>query len=175
MPRSRIVRRFWPSDKVNIILDTFQGCYKPKLRFFAGLYFLFRILIFVNYVARASILQQYIVQQLLCCGMIALLAIFQPYRRQLFNYVDTLFFFFQSCHPQLAEFVYTDAKYNQPRPAFPRGSLHRSVHLDISTPNVHDFIPHMVLYHPSKVQGVSDGLLRTMVPIEAARLLGSSR
>ena len=86
------IRRYWPADKINILLDTFQGCYKPRMRFFAAVYFMFRIAIFVTLATSENSLQLYTIQQVLCCTVIAFLAILQPYRKNFFNYIDTLMF-----------------------------------------------------------------------------------
>ena len=89
--RIHCLRRVWPIDKVNIVLDTFHGCYKPNMGFFAGLYFFFRLAIFVTR-GLTGTLVQYTIQQILCSIMIALVAIFHPYKNSLFNYVDILIF-----------------------------------------------------------------------------------
>lgn len=89
--RVHCLRRVWPTDKVNIILDTFHGCYKPNMGFFAGLYFIFRLAIFATS-AFVSPSLQFAIQQILCSIVIALLAIFQPYNNRCFNYVDILIF-----------------------------------------------------------------------------------
>ena len=86
------IRRHWPADKVNILLDTFQGCYKPRMRFFAGVYFIFRIAVLVTLATSENLLQLYTIQQVLCCTVIALLSLLQPYRKNFFNYIDTLTF-----------------------------------------------------------------------------------
>ena len=118
VPRVSCLRRYWPSIKVNIVLDAFQGCYKPHTRFFAGLYFLFRVAVLANYVATVSLFQQYMIQQVLVTIMIALLAIFQPYRRQLFNYVDTLIFVNMAIMNSLNLFIYISSELN-PQAPFP--------------------------------------------------------
>ena len=89
--RIHCLRRVWPIDKVNIVLDTFHGCYKPNMGFFAGLYFFFRLAIFVTG-GLTETLVQYTIQQILCSIMIALVAVFHPYKNSLFNYVDIFIF-----------------------------------------------------------------------------------
>ena len=86
--------RHYPADKVQILLDTFQGCYKNKMRFFSGLYFLFRLVINTAYLTTNSWLGQYFVQQMACAAMITLLIICQPYNKEnkIFNTIDTLIF-----------------------------------------------------------------------------------
>ena len=86
--------RFYPATKVHVLLDTFQGCFKIKYRFFAGLYFLFRLVININIMLTESWLQQYIVQQAACVIMVMLIAICQPYNKEndIFNRVDAFIF-----------------------------------------------------------------------------------
>ena len=117
VPRVSCLRRYWPSIKVNIVLDAFQGCYKPHTRFFAGLYFLFRVAALVNYATTSYLFQQYIVQQILATVMVALLVIFQPYRRQLFNYVDTLIFLNMAVLNALSTFILVSSETNPQAPS----------------------------------------------------------
>ena len=86
--------RMYPSTKVHVLLDTFQGCFKIKYRFFAGLYFVFRLVINFNIMLNESWLQQYIVQQAACVIMVMLIAICQPYNKEndIFNRVDAFIF-----------------------------------------------------------------------------------
>ncbi len=86
--------RFYPADKVQILLDTFQGCYKNKMRFFAGLYFVFRLVINTSYIFTHDWFDQFLIQQIACCIMVALLAICQPYNDnyKIFNTIDILIF-----------------------------------------------------------------------------------
>ena len=86
--------RYYPADKVQIFLDTFQGCYKNKMRFFAGLYFIFRLIINTSYIGTHNWFDQFAVQQVACAVMVALLAICQPYNdeNKIFNIVDILIF-----------------------------------------------------------------------------------
>ena len=88
------LRRFYPSLKIKIILDSFQGCYKDNMRFFAGVYFLFRLAINVCYILTDTWLQQFTVQQILCVLLVLLVALCRPYKKELniFNYVDLLIF-----------------------------------------------------------------------------------
>ena len=85
---------YYPAGKVHVFLDTFQGCFRHNFRFFAGLYFLFRLTISVNFILSRTLLQQYIVQQIACIVMVILVAICQPYNKKnnFFNYVDLLIF-----------------------------------------------------------------------------------
>ena len=78
--------------KIHIFLDHFQGCYKPNMRFFAGLYFLFRFFVIASRLFCYTLLQRLVVQQIICTLMILLLTLCQPYRKNFLNYVDPLIF-----------------------------------------------------------------------------------
>ncbi len=86
--------QFYPVGKVHFFLDTFQGCFKNKYRFFAGLYFVFRLVINLNYSFTQTWLEQFVIKEIACILMIMLLAICQPYNAQndRFNRIDVLIF-----------------------------------------------------------------------------------
>lgn len=90
--KAKLLWRIYPVDKVHVFLDTFHGCYKNKLRFFSGLYFLFRLTITTTYVLSSSWITQFIVQQLTCIVLGTLVSLFRPYKANYLNYVDTLIF-----------------------------------------------------------------------------------
>ena len=112
--RTNFLWRFYPVDKVHVLLDTFQGCYKNKMRFFAGLYFLFRMTVNVSYIFTTSWLEQYMIQQLACIIMIVLLALFQPYneKNKLLNYIDILIFANLAVLNALSYYMYSFSLYN---------------------------------------------------------------
>ena len=86
--------RKYPVDKVHILLDTFQGCFKNNMRIFAGLYFLFRLVVNTAYNVTTLWLTQYLFQQIACLVMVALLLVCQPYNKnnKMFNIIDPLIF-----------------------------------------------------------------------------------
>ena len=92
-PGYSCLRRIWPSIAVHTFLDTFQGFYRPNRRFFAGIYFLFRFVVFLSYCFTATTFQRYTIQQIVTLLMIVLISIFHPYKKSFFNHVDTLIFF----------------------------------------------------------------------------------
>lgn len=85
-------RKVWPSVTLHIFLDAFQGFYKPNRRFFAGIYFIFRLVVTFSYIFTRSYLDTYILQEIYIIVMIALLAILKPYKKEIFNTVDILIF-----------------------------------------------------------------------------------
>ena len=84
--------RFYPVTKIHIFMDTFQGCYKDDRRFFAAMYFLFRLTINVGYILTDTWLQQFIFQQIACTVFIVIFVLCWPYQEEkwLFNYIDFL-------------------------------------------------------------------------------------
>ena len=84
--------RFYPVTKIHVFMDTFQGCYRDDRRFFAAMYFVFRLTINVGYILTDTWLQQFIVQQIACTVFIVIFVLCWPYREEkwLFNYVDFL-------------------------------------------------------------------------------------
>ena len=80
------LRARYPFDKVNILLDTFQGCFKN------GMYFLFRLALYMSYMLTDTWLLQYTIQQVLVTMYIVLIAVLWPYKRNFINYVDIAIF-----------------------------------------------------------------------------------
>ena len=74
------------------LFDSFQGCFKDNLRFFAGLYFIYR---WIGLVVNASTPRYsvfFMVVEILLLCVLALHAICQPYTVKVHNIVDTLLF-----------------------------------------------------------------------------------
>lgn len=74
------------------LLDSFQSCFKPNRRYFAGLYFLYRIMTLLTYTASSTLTQFY---TLLTLGMIVIItlhSIAQPYKILWHNVLDALIF-----------------------------------------------------------------------------------
>ena len=80
--------------------DAFQGCYKDSsnggrdCRFFAGLYFVVRIIVFATYSLNRNFYTTYSILQITMFIMAGLFAIFRPYKRDIFNKLDTFIFLF---------------------------------------------------------------------------------
>ena len=74
------------------LLDAFQSCFKPNRRFFAGLYFFYRIMTLLAYTASSTLSQFY---TLLTLGMILVITIHsiaQPYKILWHNILDAFIF-----------------------------------------------------------------------------------
>ena len=91
-PVSFVFQWIIPINSLKPLLDCFQGCFKDNMRFFAGLYFLYRWSALVAYTATSSFSMAYIVTQM-CFGIILTLhALCQPYVKRAHNVIDTLLF-----------------------------------------------------------------------------------
>lgn len=80
--------------------DAYQGCYKDSsngsrdCRFFAGLYFIIRIVIFALYSFVDDYIVLYSILQVVMLTMAALFATFRPYKKDIYNNLDTTIFLF---------------------------------------------------------------------------------
>ena len=81
-----------PISYLKPLFDSFQGCFKDNLRFFAGLYFLYRWIGLIVNLCSSDYITFYIIVEILLLCLLALHAICQPYIRLAHNIVDTLLF-----------------------------------------------------------------------------------
>ena len=72
------------------LFDSLQGCYRDKLRFFSGLYFLYRVALLLTFTF--SELTFYLVTQFLLLFILAIHLVAQPYRLRKHNIFDGLIF-----------------------------------------------------------------------------------
>ena len=77
--------------KMMPIFDSFQSCYKDKLRFFAGLYFVYRIAILATYSLCKNVIQFHVVTGSILF-VIAGVHSAQPYKENSHNRIDSLLF-----------------------------------------------------------------------------------
>lgn len=72
------------------LFDSLQGCYRDKLRFFSGLYFLYRVAILLAFTF--SELTFYIAAQFLLLTILGIHSLAQPYKVRQHNIIDGLIF-----------------------------------------------------------------------------------
>ena len=98
---TQICVRFRPGPGLQQFLDAFQGCYKDgteerggefDLRWFAGLYFINRIILFAIFAFTPQWITQYLLQQLVFTSVFLLFALFRPYKEDFYNKVDSAIF-----------------------------------------------------------------------------------
>ena len=121
--RIPFVWKWYPADKIQIFLDTFQGCYKDDRRFFAGMYFIFRLMINATYIITENWLQQFVAQQVICTIFMFLIACLWPYRGEQWyvNYVDFFIFTNLAIVNAISLFLFVSSQINplQSVPAWP--------------------------------------------------------
>ena len=81
-----------PISSIKPLIDTFQGSFKDNLRFFAGLYFLYRFILLLFDVFLLLFSQFYTATEALFITIALLHAIFQPYAQKWHNVIDALLF-----------------------------------------------------------------------------------
>ena len=90
--------RLYPPTKLQAFLDEFHGCYRNgtdggiDCRWFAGLYFLLRLSLFIIYALTYSGYSQFTIQLLLFLFCSLLFVSLQPYRESWINQVDATIF-----------------------------------------------------------------------------------
>ena len=87
---------FKAGRRMHLFLDTFQGCFKDgtngtrDCRYFAGLYFILRTILFAAFAYGGIWIQQYVIQQLVCTLAILLFTTIRPYKKDFYNNLDAV-------------------------------------------------------------------------------------
>ena len=85
------------SHGLQAFVDAFQGCYKngadggPERRYFAGIYFVFRIIVFLVFTVVSSIQETLMLLQVTYTILIVVFVILHPYKEDRYNILDTIF------------------------------------------------------------------------------------
>ena len=88
----QITCRLIPLEKLKPVFDSFQSCFKDKYRFFAGLYFLYRLVALLSFLVTDSLTKFYIALEVQLIVMLTLQATIHPYHRRWHNIIDALLF-----------------------------------------------------------------------------------
>jgi predicted outer membrane repeat protein len=97
--------RLWRLMPIQL-LDSVQNPFRDNCRFFAGLYFLYRVLIPLLDVTVENLVEYYAGVELILLVIIVLHAAFQPYKSRVRNIVDLLLFFNLALLNGVVEFMY---------------------------------------------------------------------
>ena len=87
-----IICRVMPLERMKPIFDSFQGCFKDKYRFFAGLYFVYRLVALLSFLITDSLTKFYIALEVQLIMMLTLQATTYAYKRLWHNFIDILLF-----------------------------------------------------------------------------------
>ena len=100
------------SHGLQMFVDAFQGCYKnradggPERRYFAGIYFLFRIIVFLIFTLVGSIQKRYTILQATCTVFIVVFVILRPYKKDRYNVLDVTFLLVLAITSTTAVYLY---------------------------------------------------------------------
>lgn len=82
----------WWNARLMPFLDSFQGCFKHNCRYFAGLYFIYRLAISMAFALSDNGMLFYFSLEVIVIVMLAFHAVMQPYQNRFYNIVDTAIF-----------------------------------------------------------------------------------
>ena len=91
LSESKLASFLWRVMPIQL-LDVFQSSFKDEFRFFAGFYFLYRAMVLAAFSYTVELIIFYLVIQIQLTVMLALHAIFQPYKKKKHNILDALLF-----------------------------------------------------------------------------------
>lgn len=107
---SCIVQRL-PHAYLKPFTDSFQSCFKDNMRFFAGFYFVYRVVILIGWFAPTHLTQSYMFLELILITILVIHAIAQPYISRKHNILDALLFFNLAVINGITVYNYHYAKY----------------------------------------------------------------
>lgn len=85
-------KTIWLIRKLLPLIDSFQGVFKDNCRMFAGLLFLWRIILIAISALSTSLWNYYITNTVTLLILFTIHAVVRPYKRQVFNVIDSLLF-----------------------------------------------------------------------------------
>lgn len=106
-PRFEKLKRFWPTLTVNNFMDAFHGCYKPKQKYFTGLYLVFRSATFLVYAFSSNEISIRSWQLIFLFMLAIAVAYKKPYQVDLYNYLDLAFLFNLALINFISIYMYT--------------------------------------------------------------------
>lgn len=96
------------------LFDSFQSCFKDKYRYFAGLYFLYRLVALISFLASDSLTKFYIALEVQLITMLTLQATTYAYRKRWHNILDALLFADLAVINAMTMYNYDRAKNDDP-------------------------------------------------------------
>ena len=86
----RVLCMLVPLEKLKPFFDSIQGCFKDDYRFFAGLFFIYRLLPLINYAVTDSLTLFYTLLEVQLIFTLVIHSLVQPYKQKWHNRVDIL-------------------------------------------------------------------------------------
>ena len=75
-------------SEVQAFLDSFQGCFRDDTRYFAGLFFFYRVVIYIASMMAKNTLQFNIYLEAILIVMLTIQATFQPFEKKFDNILN---------------------------------------------------------------------------------------
>ena len=110
----QIICKVIPLEKMKPLFDSFQSCFKDKYRYFAGLYFLYRLVALISFLASDSLTKFYIALEVQLITMLTLQATTYAYRKRWHNILDALLFADLAVINAMTMYNYDRAKNDDP-------------------------------------------------------------
>lgn len=108
------ILKFTGIYKIIPFIDSFQSCYKDRLRFFAGLYFIYRIAALLVFAFNDTSYNFNTTSVVLLVLLLGIHSIVQPYKQRLHNKIESLVLFnlilIKCCDVRLKEDLYNKEK-----------------------------------------------------------------
>ena len=82
----------WPIRKLLPLIDPFQGVFRDSRRMFAGLLFLWRVILTAIYAFSTNMTEFHLLTETALLIFLAIHVIARPYRQRLYNMIDSLMF-----------------------------------------------------------------------------------
>ena len=89
---AQITCKIVPLEKTKPLFDSIQGAFKDRYRFFAGLYFLYRLCALLSFTLSNTLTTHYTLTGALLVFMLTIHATFCPYKKRWHNILDAILF-----------------------------------------------------------------------------------
>ena len=88
----QITCKIFPLEKIKPLFDSIQGTFIDRYRFFAGMYFVYRLSLLLTFTYADTLLMYYTITGAQLMGMLVLHAVCRPYKKTWHNILDALLF-----------------------------------------------------------------------------------
>ena len=82
----------WPIRKILPLIDSFQGVFRDNRRMFAGLLFVWRVILTAIFAFSRNIIEFYVLTECALLSFLVIHAVARPYKRRIYNVIDTVMF-----------------------------------------------------------------------------------
>ena len=105
----------WPIRKLLPLIDSFQGVFKDNRRMFAGLLFLWRVILSAIFAFSTNLTEFFLLTEIALLCFFTIHAVARPYKRRLFNIIDILMLANLSIINALTWFIFNTSSFGGDR------------------------------------------------------------